>query len=119
MAIREKLRAKVVPLLEPGEEVQAVIPAQTTSAYFALISYWIIVFKNSYRVLVATDRRILVCKAGRMFMTTVKGIDYSLPRATRIGPGTGLWHRFDTPQGKLYVNRRFFKDIETADNLIP
>ena len=34
---------------------------------------------------------------------------------TRLGPGTGLWHRMPAGAETLRVHRRFFKDIETAD----
>jgi hypothetical protein len=118
VALRDKLRVNATPLLAPGETIQAVFPAQTTSQYFALISYWIIVLKNAYKVVVVTDRRILVCKSGRITQSPVKAIEHELPRWTRIGPATGLWYRFDAPSGKLYVNRRFFKDIEAADAVL-
>ncbi|MCU1346140.1 MAG: hypothetical protein JWL70_2406 [Acidimicrobiia bacterium] len=115
MAIRDKLRKNAAPLLAPGETIQSIFPAQTTSQYFALISYWIILLKNANRVVVVTDRRILICKSGKITATPVKGIEHELPRSTKIGPATGLWYRFEAPTGKLYVNRRYFKDIETAD----
>jgi hypothetical protein len=115
VAIRGKLRTNAAPLLAPGEQIQSVFPGQTTSQYFALISWWIILFKNAYRVVVVTDRRILVCRSGRMSMTPVKAIERELPRATRIGPPSGLWYRCESLGGKLYIHRRFFKDIEAAD----
>jgi hypothetical protein len=118
VAIRDKLRKNAAPLLAPGEQIQSIFPAQTTSQYFALISYWIIMAKNAYRVVVVTDRRILICKSGRLAMTPVKGIEHELPRGTKIGPATGLWYRFEAPTGKLYINRRYFKDVEAADTAI-
>jgi len=116
MAIRDTLRRNAAPLLAPDETVQAIFPAQTTSAYFALVSYWIIVFSNAYRVIVVTDRRILVCRSGRFRITPVKGVLREVPRGVTIGPAHGLWYRFDVLGEKLYVNRRFFKDVETADS---
>ncbi|HEY3926087.1 MAG TPA: hypothetical protein VGL75_16100 [Acidothermaceae bacterium] len=115
MAIRDTLRKNAAPLLAPGETVQAIFPAQTTSQYFALLSFWIIIFRNSYRVIVATDRRILVCRSGRFRVTPVKGVLRELPRSTTIGPAHGLWYRFDSLGEKMYVNLRFFKDVEAAD----
>jgi hypothetical protein len=38
-----------------------------------------------------------------------------LPRSTRLGPGTGIWHRIPAGQENLRVHRRFFKDIDAAD----
>jgi hypothetical protein len=119
MAIRDKLSKNAAPLLQPGEVIQATFPAQTTSQYFALISYWIIIFKNAYRVVVVTDRRILVCSSGRVTMTPVKEVLRELPRATRIGPASGLWYKTEALGERLYVNKRFHKDIAAADAAIP
>jgi hypothetical protein len=115
MAIRDKLRKNAAAVLQPGESIQSVFCAQTVSAYLSLISYWIIVFANAYRVVVVTDRRILVCRSGRLTMTPVKGIDRELPRATRIGDPDGLWWPCTSLGGKLYIHRRFHKDVRAAD----
>jgi hypothetical protein len=119
MAIRDKLRSNAAPLLQDGESVQAVFTAQTASPYLALISYWIVIFKNAYRVVVVTDRRILVCRAGRASVTTVKGVVGEFPRATRIGPPTGIWYKCDALGERLYIHKRFHKDVEAADALLP
>lgn len=115
MALRDKLRANAAPLLQPGENIQAIFCGQTTSQYFALISYWIILFTNAYRVVVVTDRRILVCKSGRFRITPVKAVLRELPRNTRIGPPSGLWWRCETLGERLYINKRFHKDVNAAD----
>jgi hypothetical protein len=65
ISIRDKIRSNAVQYLQPGETIQAVFAAQTTSQYWALISWLIIVLRDSYRVVIVTDRRILVCKSGR------------------------------------------------------
>ena len=119
MAIRDQLRANAADHLAPGEAIQAVIPAQTRSQWFALLSYWIIILSNAYRVIVVTDRRILVCRSGRFRMTPVREVLRELPRSTRIGPPKGLWYRCDSLGEKLYINRRFHKDIREADELAP
>ena len=115
MALRDKLRSNAAPLLQPGETIQAVFCAQTVSQYFALISFWIIILSDAYRVVVVTDRRIMVCKSGRMRITPVKGIEAELPRSTRLGEPSGLWWPCTTLGRKLYVNRRFHKDVREAD----
>jgi hypothetical protein len=115
MALRDKLRQNAAPLLQPGETIQAVFCGQTVSAYFALISYWIIVFANAYRVVVVTDRRILVCRSGRFRITPVKAIERELPRGTRIGEPAGLWWPCDSLGRRLYIHRRFHKDVTAAD----
>jgi hypothetical protein len=48
-------------------------------------------------------------------MKKARGVVCELPRSTRLGPGTGLWHQVPAGAEKLRVHRRFFKDIETAD----
>lgn len=118
MALRDKLRSNAAHLLQPGENIQAVFCAQTTSQYFALISWWIIILSNAYRVVVVTDRRILVCKSGRLSMTPVKEVVRELPRGTRIGPPSGLWWRCESLGERLYVHMRFHKDVAAADALV-
>ena len=109
------MRANAAPFLQPGESIQAVFGAQTTSQYFALISYWIIIFSNAYRVVVVTDRRILVCKSGRVTMTPIKEVLRELPRNTKIGPASGLWYRTEALGERLYIGKRFHKDVAAAD----
>ena len=115
MAIRDKIRKNAASVLQPDESIQAVFCAQTVSAYFALISYWIILFSNAYRVVVVTDRRILVCRSGRLVQTQVKGVEREFPRDTRIGEPDGLWWPCTTLGNKLYIHRRFHKDVRAAD----
>jgi hypothetical protein len=115
MAIRDKLRKNAASVLQPGESIQSVFCAQTVSQYFSLISYWIIVFANAYRVVIVTDRRILVCRSGRLVQSQVKGVERELPRGTRIGDPSGLWWPCETLGGKLYIHRRFHKDVRAAD----
>ena len=115
MALRDKLRANAAHLLQPGETIESIFCAQTTSQYFALISVWIIIFTNAYRVVVVTDRRILVCSSGRFTMTPVKEILRELPRQTKIGNPSGLWWRCDSLGERLYVHKRFHKDVNAAD----
>ncbi len=118
MAIRDTMRANAAHLLQPGETIQAIFGAQTTSQYFALLSYWIIIFKNAYRVVVVTDRRILVCKSGRFRMTPVNAVLHEAPRATQIGPASGLWYKTEALGERLYIAKRFHKDIAEADALM-
>lgn len=115
MALRETIRKNAEKFLEPGESIQAVIPAQTTSAYLALISYWIIILSNAYRAIVVTDRRILVCQSGRFRLSPVKKVLHQVPRSTVIGPAKGLWYRSDNLGERLYINKRFHKDVLAAD----
>ena len=118
MAIRDKIRANAAHLLQPGETIEAVFCAQTTSQYFALLSILIVIFTNAYRVVVVTDRRILVCRSGRFRMAPVKDVIKELPRNTRIGPPSGLWWPCETLGERLYINKRFHKDVTAADAVL-
>ncbi len=117
MGIREKIAAGVQPHLEPGETVQAVFPAQTLSPYWAILTY-IVLFFNMFRVVVATDRRILVCNTGKLTTAKVKGVRASHPRQTRIGPPSGLWWKCESLGEKMYVHKRFHKDVQQADAVL-
>jgi hypothetical protein len=48
-------------------------------------------------------------------MKKARGVVTELPRSTRLGPGSGVWHRVPAGSETLRVHRRFFKDLETAD----
>ena len=112
--IRDKLRRNAASLLQPGETIQSVFCAQTVSPYL-LISAYIIMFANARRVVVVTDRRIMVCRSGRFTMTPVKGIEAELPRSTRIGDPSGPWWPCESLGRRLYIHRRFHRDVRAAD----
>jgi len=118
MALRDAMRDSAGPYLRPGEQVQAVIGAQTASPMLAaLTGVFVFLSLNRYRILAATPDRILVLDAGKMSMKKARGLVMELPRATRLGPATGLWHQVPAGNETLRVHRRFFGDIETADRL--
>ena len=114
MAIRDKMRANAAPYLEPDETIQAVFGAQTKSQWFALLSIWIVILTNAYRVVVVTNKRILVGRSGRMTTTPIKEILHELPCSTRIGPASGLWYKTALGE-RVYINKRYHKDVAAAD----
>ena len=57
----------------------------------------------------------MVLDAGRQGPKKARGVVTELPRSTRLGPGTGVWHVIPAGDEKLRVHRRFFKDLEAAD----
>jgi hypothetical protein len=115
MAIRDKMAANAAPVLQDGETIQQIFAGQTANPYWSLLSYWIIIFKNAYRVVVVTDRRILVCHSGRFSTTQVKEVVGEFPRATRLGPASGLWYKLESLGDPLYIVKRFHKDVNDAD----
>ena len=119
MALRDSMRDSAAQYLRPGEPVQAVIGAQTASALLAgLTGVFVFLGLNRYRILAVTPTRILVLDAGKASMKKARGVVMELPRSTRLGPATGVWHRIPAGNETLRVHRRFFKDIETADAAI-
>ena len=115
VAIRERIKDRATPFLEPGETVHHVLAGQSTSPYWSLLSYWILIVRNSYRAIVVTDRRILVFQSSRLATSSLKSVLRALPRSTRIGPASGLWYKTEALGELMYINIRFHKDIEAAD----
>jgi hypothetical protein len=116
MALRDSMSASAAQFLRPGERVQAVIGAQTASQWLAaLTGVFVFLGLNRYRIIAVTTDRIVVLDTGKVSMKTARGVVTELPRSTRLGPGTGLWHQIPAGEETLRVHRRFFKDIETAD----
>jgi len=119
MALRDAMRDSATPFLEPGEQVQAVFGAQTASQYVAgLAGIFVFLGLNRYRIFAVTPTRIVVLDAGKTNMKKARGVVTVLPRSTRLGPATGMWHKIPVGSETLRVHRRFFKDIETADAVI-
>lgn len=118
MALRDTQLNSAAPYLQPGEPVQAVFGAQTASQWVAgLAGIFVFLGLNRYRILVVTPARILVLDAGRMSFKKAQGVVMELPRSTRLGPATGLWHRIPAGAENLRVHRRFFKEIQAADSV--
>jgi hypothetical protein len=118
MALRDSMRSSAAQYLNPGEPIQAVIGAQTASQWLAaLTGVFMFLGLNHYRILAVTPTRIVVLDAGKASMTKARGVVTELPRSTRLGPGTGIWHKIPAGEETLRVHRRFFKDLETADSV--
>jgi hypothetical protein len=116
VAIREKIASNARRFLEPGEQIQAVLPAQTASQWLALLGFIFFLISNRYRCVVATDRRILVLDAGKWTMGNPRSIVRVLARSTIIGPAYGtVWYPCNTLGELLRIHRRYFNDIAQAD----
>jgi hypothetical protein len=118
MALRDDMRSSAAEFLQPGEPIQAVIGAQTASQWLAgLTGVFVFLGLNRYRIIAVTPTRIVVLDAGKTSMKKARGVVTELPRSTRLGPGTGMWHRIPAGSETLRVHRRFFKDIDAADSV--
>lgn len=116
MALRDKLAERTQPYLEPGEEVRHVFVGQTgPSPFFAALSWLIILVAGEYFVFAVTDRAILVMKAGKLTGTRPKSLEARLPRNTQLGPVNGLWGQTSALGKRVWVHKRFHKDIAAAD----
>ena len=118
MPLRDSMRSSAAQFLRPGEPIQAVIGAQTASQWLAgLTGVFAFLSFNRYRIIAVTPSRIVVLDAGKASMKQARGVVTELPRSTRLGPGTGMWHKIPAGDETLRVHRRFFKDLETADSV--
>jgi hypothetical protein len=118
MALRDKLAERVRPMLEPGEQVQEVFITQTgPSPYWAVLTY-LIFFAVKRRIIVVTDRAIVIVRAGTFMGTTAKEVIGRLPRATRLGPVSGLWAKITINGERNWVHKRFHGDINRADSAV-
>src|SRR6202046_430793 len=113
------MRDSAAQFLQPGARVQTVIGAQTASQWLAAITgIFVFLGFNRYRILAVTPTRIVVLDAGKTSFKKARGVVTELPRSTRLGPATGMWHKIPVGQETLRVHRRFFKDIESADSAV-
>lgn len=117
MALRDKLRERVGPQLEPGEQIQQVFLAQQgPNPYLQFLTYLVFFWAKMWIVAV-TDRRILFVQSSVWVPTKPKrnGDTKTLPRTTRFGPTSGLWATLEVGGEKYFVNKRFHKDVQGAD----
>jgi hypothetical protein len=111
MAIRDKLRDNAAPFAPPGEQVEAVIPAQTASQWWIALALIVFLILNRYRMIVVTPTQIAVLDCGRWRAIKPKSVVTVVPRAA-LGPPQGvIFHKVTIGDETLRVHRRFFDDI--------
>jgi hypothetical protein len=118
MALRDKLRERVQPLLEPGEQVQEVWWAQTGPNPNIGFLTWYVFFFARYWICAATNQGMVIFRVKGQRSYRPESVAQRLPRGTHMGPLTGaLWSKAAvTMDGKpLYIARRFYRDVERAD----
>lgn len=109
--LRDKLRRNAAGCLRTGEIIQAVFPAD----HLSLGSRWSFISKNSPRVVVVTDQRILVCQGSHLSSAILRGVLTELPRSTQLGPVTGRYCECESLGKRVYIHKRFREDVATAD----
>ncbi|HEY8524709.1 MAG TPA: hypothetical protein VIL48_07095 [Acidimicrobiales bacterium] len=118
MALRDKLRDRMQPFLEPGEQVQHAFIVQTGPSPYWMLLTSLVMFTTKWYVVAVTDRAIVVARAPWWMASKPKQVVARLPRNTQLGPVSGLWAGplYLTPDGKKsWVHKRFHKDVEAAD----
>jgi hypothetical protein len=116
MALREKLRQRSQPFLEPGEAIQQVFPVQAGRGWMVGLGGGLLMamFANP-RTIVATDRAIVVLRQSKLTMKPMETLA-RLPRSTQIGPVSGLWSKTELNGEQMWIHRRFHGDVRSADD---
>lgn len=118
MSVQDAWRVDAAAHLRPGETIQAVIPGQASFGHPVLIASLYGMWRRTSRLVVASDQRILI------FRRTASGALAELlaerPREIAIGPPHALFvfYRTNVLGERLYIHRRWFKDVRAADAAI-
>jgi hypothetical protein len=111
VAVRDSIKKRAQPLLEPGEVIEEIFPSRTvegvTGGMFP--KRWIIA---------VTDRNIVIFAARPLTQTTPRSVAARLPRQTKLGPvASGMFATLtiSIESNQLVVQRRFYPDVERAD----
>jgi hypothetical protein len=94
ITLRRRVLQTSAPYLGDGEVLQAVFPAVTADALHA--SGWEAFYKQARegrRLIVVTDRRVLVFRCGANRSSTLKELLRELPRTTPIEFASTRWFR--------------------------
>jgi hypothetical protein len=114
VALSDKMRDKVAPYLEAGEQLRTAFPAQTgPSPYFMLLTTWVI-FWTKYVVIVVTDRRVAVYRASRWQPTRPRREIASVPPDTPLADPSGLWGKVELGGVRYWVHRRYHGLVRAA-----
>jgi hypothetical protein len=101
-----------------GETVQAVMMGTTLRPLLVYSLGWLLLDRDSYRAIVCTDRRILLCKMDGV-SGCLEGLIEVRERALLLGPPrTPLTHRIKAFSPPISVACRFYKDIRRADGFV-
>jgi hypothetical protein len=68
-----------------------------------------------FRIVVATDRRILLFTTAWWSSGRARSPIGEWPRATTIGPHTGIWYRTEALGDPLWIHRRFAGQVAVVD----
>lgn len=109
MAIERKTIEKLEALLEPGELLSGVIIARTGHPYLWVISTFAEAVSNRFRLIVATDRRVIACKRRP---SEPNDLLASLPLGTPLGVRHGIFYHRCRAFGETLYILRWQKDLK-------
>lgn len=104
--------------VEPGERIERVVMARTGPSpwWSGIIGIGFLLGMTKYRLLVVTDRNVIVLSAGGLNGTLPKGMIRRLRRPTNFGPTSGLWAKVEVANEDLWVHKRFQSGLALADH---
>jgi hypothetical protein len=117
MSARDKMAQRSLPFLPPGTQIRHAFYGQTgPSPYFFFLIGFLILFLAGmrYRIVAVADNAIYVLECG-FWGYQPKRVLTALPRQTRFGPVSGLWAGVVVGNERIWVHKRFQKDVEAAD----
>ena len=118
MGIQETWRVDAGRYLRPDEGIEAVIPAEAIFPNPVPIATIVIALRGASRLVVATNQRILIFRRG--FFGALGDLLDERPRHVAIGPPHApfVFFRAEALGERLYIHRRWFKDVRAADAAI-
>jgi hypothetical protein len=115
MALRDKIRERAQPLLEPGENIEEVFLAQEGKGWMlGLGGGLLLLLFAKPLVVVVSDRAIVVFRQSKL-TATPKDLLARLPRTTRFGPVKRIWAKVPLSGKQIYIHRRFHGDVRRSD----
>lgn len=117
MALRDKLRERTAPHLEPGEHARQVFMVQSGPSPYWVILTWLTMLWNRYLIVVVTDRAVVTFRATAFRPSFVR----NPPEITRhsrdtvLGPCSGLWGKVSLGGTQYHCHKRFHADVSAAE----
>jgi hypothetical protein len=117
----KQLAERVQLFLQPGETVRQAFLGRGGPSPYAWVIMWLLGPFMPLRIVVVTDRAILLLRASKLFYARPKSVHAlvaRLPRQTRLGPVRGTWSRITLAGHELWVPRHFHAQITAADDAL-
>jgi hypothetical protein len=129
MSLVDRTRARAQAVLDPDETLQAAFAAQTWQPTWAAGIFFTFgvetaviktLIKKPLRVVVVTDRRYIICLAGPLSRSKIRRVLEEAPRTRPLAqPHEGTWWTCQSFGKQMWVHKRFFDEVRTADRLRP